>query len=276
MSKNVFVTGSSAITGKGIALEFARAGYNVGITYNSNIDGALDAVAQIEAMGQKAACYKLDTRDIEGCRKTIAQFAEDFGGIDVMVNNTGLTINEHFLKVDMDTFQKIWETNMRGCYFCGQAAARDMVKRGTKGVIINLSSLHLQGTWPGDTMYAVTKRAIQKLTECEAYDLAEYGIRAVCLAPGWVEMGWGEKSEQAKAFHELMCSRFPIHRMVTPAELGRCAVFLSSESAGYITGATLMVDGGALLPVLQENYYLPQVDYYPAPVFTADAGKADI
>ena len=269
MAKNVFVTGSSGVTGKGIALEFAKAGYNVGVTYTSNEDGAKDAVAQMEAMGVKAKYYHLDTRDVEGCRKTIAEFADEFGGIDVMVNNTGLTIMRDFVDVDMETYMKIMETNYRGCYFCGQAAARDMVKRGTKGVIINLSSLHLKGTWPGDTMYSVTKRAIQKLTECEAYDLAEYGIRAVCLAPGWVNMGEGKRvTPTGYNIDEGINQLIPLHRMVEPWELGQCAVFLASDDAAYITGTTLMVEGGALLPVVTENYYADFVDYYDDPKFT--------
>ena len=273
MAKNVFVTGSSGVTGKNIALEFAKAGYNVGVTYTNNEEGAKDAVAQIEAMGLKAKYYYLNTRDVEGCRKTIAQFADEFGGIDVFVNNTGLTRMKPFLEIEMELFLELWETNFRGMYFCGQAAARDMVKRGTKGVIINITSLHLKGTWPGDTLYAVSKRAIQKLTECEAYDLAEYGIRVNCVAPGYIETFWRKRSPESEIRAQQAESRIPLKRFCSGAEIGKAVVFLASKSAGYITGQTLLVDGGALLPVLQENYYLPQADYYPAPVFTAGLDK---
>lgn len=272
MAKTVFVTGSSKVTGKNIALEFARAGYDVGVTYASNEDGAIDAVNQIKAMGQNARHYHLDTRDVEGCRKTIAEFADEFGGIDVFVNNTGLTRMRPFFDITMEAFLELWETNFRGMYFCGQAAARDMVKRGTKGSIINLSSLHLRGTWPGDTMYAVCKRAIQKLTECEAYDLAEYGIRVNCIAPGYIDTGWGMRPGGADR-RAVVNSRIPLHRFAEGWEIGKAAVFLASEDAEYITGETLLIDGGALLPVVQENYYLPQVDYYPKPIFMPDKQK---
>ena len=259
MSKIAFVTGSSRVTGKNIALELARAGYDVGITYTGYKEGADDAVKQIEAMGQRSKAYYLDTRDIEGCRKTIDEFCEEFGGIDVMVNNTGLTIFSNFLETEPDVFAKLFETNLRGCYFCGQAAARQMVKRGIKGVIVNLSSVHAQGTWPGDSLYAVSKAAISRLTQAEALDLAPYGIRAVAVAPGYIDTGWQNRSDEAHAKYEQALRRIPLKRFAEGAEIGKAVVFLASENAGYITGTTLFVEGGALLPVITENDYGPGV-----------------
>lgn len=256
MAKTCFVTGSSGVTGKNIALEFARAGYDVGVTYTSNEEGAKDAVAQIEAMGQKAKYYYLDTRDVDASVKTIESFAEEFGGIDVFVNNTGLTIYSRFLDTEVDVWMKLFETNLRGMFFCGQAAARDMIKRGTKGVIINLSSVHANGTWPHDSLYGPCKAAIKRMTEAEAVDLAKHGIRVNCVAPGYIETGWENSGEVMMDLYKQTMARIPLGRYVDASEIGKVAVFLASDDASYITGQTLFVDGGALLPVVCENSYV--------------------
>lgn len=255
MAKTAFVTGASRVTGKAIALELARAGYDVGVTYTGYEEGALDAVRQIEAMGRRAKSYYMDTRDIEGCRETIGAFCEEFGGVDVMVNNTGLTIYSHFLETEPDLFAKVFDTNLRGAYFCGQAAARKMVERKTKGVIVNLSSVHALGTWPNDTLYAVSKAAICRLTQAEALDLAPYGIRVVAIAPGYIETGWQNGSEELKRVYDQSKKRIPLQRYASGEEIGKAVAFLVSDDAGYITGTTLFAEGGALLPVITENDY---------------------
>jgi NAD(P)-dependent dehydrogenase (short-subunit alcohol dehydrogenase family) len=254
--KIAFVTGSSRVTGKGIAIALAKAGYDVGVTYMGNKEGAEDAVRQIEALGQRAKAYHMDTYQVKESVQTLERFFEEFGHIDVMVNNTGLTRFKDFPDVTEEEFDTVISTNIRGTYFCGQAAAKDMIKKGVKGVIVNISSLHAIGTWPGDTLYATTKAAICRLTQAEALDLAPYGIRVVCVAPGYIDTGWKNRSEENMQRYHRVLARTPLGRMASGEEIGDAVAFLSSDKAGFITGTTLYVEGGALLPVITENRYV--------------------
>lgn len=255
MNKTAFVTGGSKVTGKGIALALGEAGYDVGISYVTSEAGAIDAVKQLEAMGVRAKAYQADGRDISRMREAVAQFAADFGRFDLLVNNAGITKFAPFCDVEEALFDAVVDLNLKGTYFTAQAAAKEMKAFGNGGTIINISSVHAKGTWPGDTIYATTKAAICRLTEAMALDLAPDRIRAVCLAPGYVASGWEKAPEVEERVREIN-GRIPAGRFVEPKELGGMCVFLASETASYINGTTLFAEGGALLPVITENNYL--------------------
>jgi NAD(P)-dependent dehydrogenase (short-subunit alcohol dehydrogenase family) len=255
-NKVAFVTGASRVTGKGIALELAKAGYDVGLTYTGYKEVADDTVRQIEAMGHRAKAYHADIEHVDETRATLEQFFEEFGHVDVFVNNTGLTRYVDYLTVTEEVFNRSIHVNIRGTYFCGQAAARDMIAKGVKGVIVNISSFQAVGTWPGATIYATTKAAICKMTQAQALDLSGHGIRVVCVAPGYVDVGWQNRSKEDYARYEVMLTRLPLPRFATAEEIGHAVTFLSSEKAAYVTGTTLFVEGGGLLPVVAENPYV--------------------
>jgi len=255
MNKVAFVTGASRVTGKAIALELAKAGYDVGITYMGYMEGAQDAVRQMAEMGRKGKAYFADTGDVAATQATLESFYDEFGHIDVMVCNTGITKYVDFLTCPQDVYDYIFNTNIRGSYFCGQSAARNMVKNGVKGVIVNISSIHARSLWPGDTLYATTKSALVRLTEAQALELAPHGIRAVCVAPGCVYMGGYDTTEERKARYDWVNSKIPAGRHVSAEEIGQAVVYLTSEKASYITGQTLFVEGGLMLPaIVNENY----------------------
>ncbi len=147
MAKKVaFVTGASNVTGKAIAIEFAKAGYDVGFTYTSNEDGAKRTQKEIEALGVKAKYYYMNTRDVDASVKTLNDFCDEFGPLDAMVNNVGITKTWNFLDVTQEQFNLLSEVNIRGTYFMMQAAAKIMIAAGKKGAIVNLSSVHAIGT----------------------------------------------------------------------------------------------------------------------------------
>ncbi len=258
--KIAFVTGSSRGIGKGIAIQLAKAGYDVGIHYSTTPDGALDTKAQIEALGRKACVYHADIRDLDQIAAMFEAFFKDFDHIDLMVNNAGVTRMRPFLEIEPAMFEEVINTDLRGSFFCAQAAARNMVKNDVKGVIINIASNHSIGCWPGSTVYAAAKAGLEKMGKNMAMELSKYGIRVVTVAPGYTTLPERmvppeKQTPEQRANFEKVTGRIPIHRFATPTEIGDAVVFLSSEKAGYITGTTLFIDGGSLLPVLAQNEF---------------------
>jgi NAD(P)-dependent dehydrogenase (short-subunit alcohol dehydrogenase family) len=253
-NKVAFVTGAGKVTGKHIALKLSEAGYILGISYVNSKDGADETVSRIEKMGGIARSYRVDTRDLEGVNRVFDEFTDEFGRFDLLVNNAGITRFSHFLEVTEELYDNVIDTNLKGTYFTAQAAARRMKAFGNGGVIINISSVHAGGTWPGDTMYATTKAGINRLSEAMALDLAEDRIRVVGVAPGYINM-IGKEIEQSESAKDVM-KRIPLHRYAEPDEIGDACVFLASDKAAYITGSTLYIEGGVLLPVITDNKYV--------------------
>ena len=174
------------------------------------------------------------------------------------MNNAGITRFQPFLEATPEMFDTVIGTDLRGTYFCAQAAARSMVEKGVKGVIINISSNHALGCWPNASFYAAAKAGLDKAGRNMAMELAPYGIRVVTIAPGYTQLperSWFTSPETQRRRDEL-CSRIPGGRFAQPWEIGDAVVFLASDSAGCITGTTLSIDGGALLPVLAENTFI--------------------
>ncbi|GGD78495.1 SDR family NAD(P)-dependent oxidoreductase [Paenibacillus nasutitermitis] len=246
--KVALVTGSGRGIGKGIALAFAAAGYEVCVNYNTSREKALAVVEEIRALGVRAEAVQADISTMEGVSALFDGFSEKFDRLDVHVNNSGITRMKPFLETTPELFDEVFHTNLRGLYFCAQRAARLMVEQQIKGVIVHISSNHSQGTWSHSTVYAAAKAGVNKLTKNMALDLAEYGIRVVGIAPGYTLL---EKQRDERALQHMasISSRIPLGRFATPEEVGEAAVYLSSPAAAYITGTTLEMDGGALLPV---------------------------
>ncbi|MCC3376545.1 SDR family NAD(P)-dependent oxidoreductase [Cohnella sp. REN36] len=250
--KVALVTGAGRGIGKGIALALARAGYDVAVHYRSSGEMAADVVRQIEAGGGRAVPIRADISAMSGVDELFAGFTSAFGRLDVHVNNSGITRMAPFLETTPELFEEVVNTDLRGLFFCSQRAARLMKANGTRGVIVNISSNHTLGTWSNATVYAAAKAGVNKLTMNMALDLAPEGIRVVGIAPGYtlIERASGEEARKAV---ERVSSRIPMRRFATPDEVGEACVYLASPQAGYITGTTLYMDGGALLPVLADQ-----------------------
>ena len=255
MSRKVaFVTGASNVTGRAIAIAFAKAGYDVGFTYTSNENGAIDTLKAIEAAGGKGKYYYMNTRELEPSRKTLREFAAEFGPMDVMINNTGITTVWKMLDVTEDNFNMLSEINIRGTYFMMQEAAKIMIEGGKKGVIINITSVHAKGTFFGSSVYAMTKAAVSRMTESAALELAPYGISVNAFAPGHVDMLSSpnyspEKVESERKAYAVISEQQPLHRWQDPEEIGECVVFLASDAARFIVGQTIFADGGIRIPM---------------------------
>jgi len=255
--KIAFVTGSSRGIGKGIAIELAKAGYDVGVHYSTTREGAEDTCRQIEELGRQCHIFQGDISSLEDIARMFREFFQVFDHIDLMVNNAGITRGARFLDCTPELFEQVINTDLRGTFFCAQAAARNMVENGVKGTIINIASNHSLGCWPGSSIYAAAKAGMDKMGKNIAMELAREGIRVVTVAPGYTRLPEREalRSKEAEERRRSIMNKIPINRFAEPWEIGRAVVFLASDGAQYITGTTLFIDGGSLLPVVAQNNF---------------------
>lgn len=259
MRKTALVTGAGKGIGRAIALNLAQAGYDVAINYSTSREGAEEVAAMARDSGARACAYQADVKQVGQIAGMFEAVERDFGRLDLLVNNAGITKFASVLTATEETWETVINTDLKGTFFCAQAAARLMVKRQTQGVIVNISSNHAKGCWPDAAIYAAAKAGVNKLTENLAMDLACHGIRVVGVAPGYTILEWRKNWQDHPAAQAIM-GRIPAKRFATTDEIAKAVVFLAGENAGYITGATLSIDGGALLPVLPENTCMPLTD----------------
>jgi NAD(P)-dependent dehydrogenase (short-subunit alcohol dehydrogenase family) len=246
--KTALVTGASHGIGRQIALTLAENGYDLGINYFKSNDSIQEVCALVEKRGAKALCLQADVGKINEIDRMFEFFFREFLKIDLLVNNAGISKFAPFLQVTEELWNEITNTDWKGSYFCAQRAGKNMVENHTKGVIINISSNHVDGCWPNANIYGPTKAALSKFTKNIAMELAQYGIRVVAVAPGYTDIGWDSSDPIYRA-----TERLPLKRFATTKEIADAVVFLASDKAQYITGTCLTIDGGALLPVLPEN-----------------------
>ena len=260
--KIAFVTGASNVTGKAVAIEFAKAGYDVGFTYAHNEEGAKDTLKKIEECGVRGIYYQMDLTKLEESLATLYKFAEEFGPMDAMINCAGKTTTIPFLEVTPEQFDDSYAQNCRGTYFMAQAAAKIMIKNNIQGFIINFSSVHAIGTFTRHSLYASTRAAVCRMTRSMALELSPYGINVNGFAPGYVDMSSApkydtpeKKAETLKGYAEA-AKHMPLHRWQKPEEIGKCVVFLCSEAASFIQGQTMFAEGGVTIPMgTEDNWF---------------------
>ena len=244
--KRVLVTGSGTGIGREIALEFARQGADVAVHYSHNDAGARSAVAEIHALGRRAEAFQADFKDAAQVRALGQDAIKFLGGVDCLVNNSGITFNQPFLKVTEEQFDTVFDVNIRAQFFLTQVIVDDMLQR-ERGSICNITSVHGLAGAPEHSVYAGTKGAIIAYTRSLAVELAHKGIRVNAIAPGWVTVenyfkaipGFNE--EDAK---KVAAEKIPLGRSGEKGEIAKLAVFLCSDDAGFIVGQTIVADGG--------------------------------
>ncbi len=240
--KKVLVTGSGTGIGREIALEFARKGADVVLHYAHSADGALSAVEEIRSAGGKAMAIKADLNDVNQAIMLATKAVEFLDGMDVLVNNAGITMTLEFEKVTPEQFEMMYNVNVRAQFFITQTILPAMIKQGG-GAIINLSSVHGISACKGHSVYAGTKGAIIAYTRELAVELAPLGIRVNVIAPGAVPV---ENHLKAAGDMDLsgLGGLIPCGFAGTPLDIAKVAVFLASNDARYIIGQTIVVDGG--------------------------------
>ena len=246
--KTALITGSSHGIGKAVAICLAQHGYDVAVNYCFNKEGAEDTCRQARAYGAKAECFRADVADLTEMEAMFKWFEETFGGMDLMVNNAGVSVFVPILEATERDFDRINGIDWKGTYFGTQMAAKNMVAHGIKGVVINMSSNHVDACFPDANIYAPCKAAVTTFTRNAAMELAEHGIRVVAFAPGYTKV-WSDDNPINEAEKRIITGRF-----ATPEEVAEILVFLASEKCSYMTGTRITVDGGALLPAVTENF----------------------
>lgn len=245
------VTGAAKGIGKQIAYSMATAGYDVIVNYRSDKKAAERICEDIRGLGVSAMPVYADFSKVEEIRAMYETAFEEFESIDVVVNNAGISSEVYFLDATEEMFDHMTAIDWKGLYFSSQIAAKKMIERKIKGVIINVSSNQVYGCWPRATIYAPTKAAVSKFTKNAAMELSLHGIRMAAIAPGYTDVGWEPGDIRLKA-----AERLPFRRFATTKEIAEGVVYLASEQAGYITGTTLVMDGGATLPVVAANDFV--------------------
>jgi gluconate 5-dehydrogenase len=236
------VTGSSRGLGQYLARALARAGANIAMTAREK--GKLsDFAAEIEELGRKSFQVELDVREQASIERAVREIEEGLGPIDILVNNAGCNIRKAALEVTWDDWNTILDTNLRGSFFVAQAVARGMVNRGY-GRIINIGSVTSVAGYAGLGPYGASRGGIKQLTMSLAADWGKNGITVNCLAPGWFETAQNRVMYENAAWVEYLKERIPLNRPGLPNDLDGAIVFLASESSRYVTGQTLLVDGG--------------------------------
>ena len=238
------VTGSGTGIGREVALEFARQGADVVLHYSSSKEGAESAVQEIKSAGRRAAAYQADLGQGEECFRLVDDAAEFLGGLDVLVNNAGITEVWDFLDVTLEQFDMLYNVNIRGQFFCAQRAARYMLERGS-GAIINMTSVHGFAGMSGHSVYAGTKGAIMAWSRELGIELAPMNIRVNAVAPGWIEVP-SHYTKYEGYNVESGGSQIPIQRVGSPLDVAKACVFLASDDAAFVVGHTMLVDGGTV------------------------------
>jgi NAD(P)-dependent dehydrogenase (short-subunit alcohol dehydrogenase family) len=254
--KKVLVTGSGTGIGRGIALEFAREGADVALHYAHSDAGAKSAAEEIVAMGRRATVIQASFEDVDEVVRLGAEATAFLGGIDCLVNNSGITFNKPFVKITREQYDTVFNVNIRAQFFLTQHVVQHMLNNGG-GAVVNLTSIHgVQGA-PEHAVYAATKGAIIAFTRTLGVELAHKGIRVNAIAPGWVMVenhrkifpGYTEEGALEGARNSV-----PLGRPGFPKDIARLALFLCSEDAEYIVGQTIIADGGttALMSLISD------------------------
>ena len=236
------VTGTSRGLGQYLARALARAGADLILT--SRDTSALHSFEQeIAGSGRRSVSVALDVRDPGSIRRAISEAEAAFGHIDILVNNAGMNIRKPALEVSWDDWNQILDTNLRGSFFVAQAVVPGMISRGY-GRIINIGSVTCVAGYAGLAPYGASRGGIKQLTMSLADDWGQHGITVNCLAPGWFRTEQNKVMYENQEWVDYLCDRIPVKRPGRPDDLDGAVVFLASESSRYVTGQTLLVDGG--------------------------------
>lgn len=245
--QNIIVTGGSRGIGRGCAIELAKAGANVAINYHSNSAAAQEVVAEIEKLGRRAMAIQADVAEQKSIEQMIEQVAEAFGSVDGYVSNAAYSDRELMVDAQMEGFRRTIDVSMWGAFYGVRAAARQMIRQGQGGAITVVSSPHAVIPIPTAMAYNMAKAAIDHMARTAAIELAEHGIRVNLIHPGWIDTP-GERKFFSEEQLEQGAANIPLKRLGTPEEIGRAILYTLSSDAAYMTGTTLLIDGGISLP----------------------------
>jgi NAD(P)-dependent dehydrogenase (short-subunit alcohol dehydrogenase family) len=241
--KKALVTGAGIGIGQGVAIELARCGADVAVHYPPIEAPPEETTHSVRELGVNAVAIEGDLRDPDVCADVVDRAADELDGLDILINNSGVTRFVDFLDTEPELFDDLFHLNIRGQFFCAQQAVRHFLA-ADGGSIVNLSSINGSRGFPRAAAYAATKGAVDAFTRVLSSELAPHGVRVNAIAPGSIETprSWVDRPDYDR---QAAAGTIPVRRVGLPADIGRTAAFLVSDEAGYISGQVVHVDGGS-------------------------------
>jgi NAD(P)-dependent dehydrogenase (short-subunit alcohol dehydrogenase family) len=248
--KTALITGASRGLGQQFARTLATSGADIAIT-SRTLSSLEPFAAEIRALGRRVACVELNLRDESSIHTAVASAIDQLGQIDILVNNAGCNIRKRAVEVTWEDWNTILDTNLRGTFFVAQAVAKHMIERRARSVsdwsggrVVNIGSVTCVAGYAGLGPYGASRGGVKQLTMSLAHDWGEYGITVNCLAPGWFKTAQTRALYEDEGWVEYLCERIPLGRPGSPGDLDGALLLLASDASRYITGQTLLVDGG--------------------------------
>lgn len=239
-NKVALVTGASRGIGKACALELAKAGYDIAVSYAGNEEAANKTVDELKAIGVNAKAYKFNVADKEACSNAVEEVLKDFGKLDVLVNNAGITRDGLFMRMNADNWEAVINTNLNSAFYMTNPAIKTMIKQ-RYGCIINMSSIvGIMGN-AGQANYSAAKAGLIGFTKSLAKELGSRNIRVNAIAPGFIQTDMTKDLDTEK-----IAEHIPLKRLGQPEDIAKAVKFLA-EDAPYITGQVIGVDGGLVI-----------------------------
>jgi glucose 1-dehydrogenase len=244
--KVAIVTGGNSGIGLSIVLELAKQGSNIVIDYVAHPEATEALEKQVAALGDQAVGVKADVSKVAELQTLIDAAVKNFGRLDIMVNNAGVETRTSVLDTTEDQYEKVLTINLKSAFFGTQLAARQMIKQGGGGRIINITSVHEDWPMPGNTAYCLSKGGMRMLTRTAGIELAPHKILVVGVGPGAVATPINLSTMQDPALMKKLNAAIPLGRMAQPEEIGSVVAFLAGDGASYVTATTIFADGGIM------------------------------
>lgn len=245
-NKVAIVTGGNSGIGRAIALALANAGADIVIDYIDHPEATTALEADIAKIGRRSIGAAIDASKPDDLQRLVDTAVARFGRLDIMVNNAGIETRTSLLDTSEADYDKVLDVNLKSAFFGTQAAARQMIRQGAGGGIINITSVHEDWPMPGNTAYCLSKGGMRMLTRTAGIELARYGIRVVGLGPGAVATPINASTIADPALLARLDRAIPLGRLAEPDEIAAVAVFLASDAASYLTATTVFADGGLM------------------------------
>jgi glucose 1-dehydrogenase len=244
--KVAIVTGGNSGIGASIALALAERGANIVIDYVAHPEATHELERQIAALGDQAIGVEADVSKVADLQRLIDEAVKAFGRVDIMVNNAGVETRTSILDTTEGQYDKVLDINLKSAFFGTQLAAKQMLKQGGGGRIINVTSVHEDWPMPGNTAYCLSKGGMRMLTRTAGVELAPHNILVVGVGPGAVATPINLSTMQDPALMKKLDDAIPIGRMAKPEEIGSVVAFLADDGASYMTATTVFADGGIM------------------------------
>ncbi len=248
------VTGGSSGIGKGVAIALAKAGADVAVNYRGGKEGADDVVATIQELGRRAVAIQADVSDEASVRQMFETVYAELTRLDILVNNAGIQMDANIDDMTLDQWRTVIGVNLTGQFLCAREAVRHFKERGVQrevscaaGKIICMSSVHEIIPWAGHGNYAASKGGVMLFARSLAQEVAGHGIRVNSIAPGAVRTPINSATWESEQAYNALMELVPYNRIGEPEDIGNAAVWLASDHSDYVTGTTLVVDGGMTL-----------------------------